>query len=343
MPVSIQNYFKTLLRHIPIGADGIARVTARQIYIIPTRTGLIFGSVVMMMLLGSLNYQNNLGLLFTFFLVAIGVLAMHHAWFNLLKLAIQIRGGAAVFAGERATFEVTLRAEQHRAHYDIQVQTGNCSQSRTAKMEFSALPLAKELLKNSWHSVFIPARDQCVVTLKIPAAQRGLLRLDTVHIATRHPMQLFRAWCYVTSAATTLIYPQPAAHAPAPEQDAGTVARPQQRRRNNGGVDDYLGSRPYRPGDSPHHIDWKAFARERGLLVKQFGNDQGQTVWLDWSQFSAVAPEQRLSLLARQVLDANSSGVRFGLRLPGGIVEPPAQGAAQVQRCLTHLALFSGG
>ncbi len=318
----IQRYFKTLLRQVPTGNDGIARITARQIYILPTSTGLIFGSVVLLMLLGSLNYQNNLGLLFTFFLVAIGLLAMHHAWFNLLHLAIQVRGGAAVFVGEMASFIITIRAETQRPHYDISIHADTAT----------SLPTS---------GVLIAGHQQSTITLTLPAQQRGLLPLNSVRIATHHPMHLFRAWCYISTTATTLIYPQPTPHAPPPETDAGNVNRPQQRRRSSG-VEDYLGSRPYRPGDSPRHIDWKAVARERGLVVKQFGSDQGQTLWLDWSQLHLADPELRLSVLARQVLDANHNGVRFGLRLPGGVTEPPAQGAAQVHRCLTHLALFNG-
>ncbi|MBK1694055.1 DUF58 domain-containing protein [Chromatium weissei] len=314
---AVKHHFYHWLRRVPIGNDGIARIWARQIYILPTSSGLMFGAVVMLMLLGSLNYQNNLGLLFTFFLVAIGLLAMHHAWFNLLKLAVQVRGGAPVFVGELATIVVTLRAEQPRAHYDIRL----------------------------WHErhsvapVHIPRGDQRQITFGVPATRRGLLHVTELMVETRHPLHLFRAWSYIICDATTLIYPQPAPHAPAPLTNGGATQQrpfPQQQ----SGADDYLGSRPYRFGDSPHHIDWKAFARERGLVVKQFGCEAGQTLWLDWSQLTASDPEIRLSVLTRQVLDVSASGVQFGLRLPG-VIEQPAAGVAQMQRCLTHLALFN--
>ena len=308
--------FSNLLRRVPTGADGVARVGARQIYILPTRTGLTFGAVLMVMLLGSLNYQNNLGLLFTFFLAAVGLIAMHHAWFNLLGLAVQVRGGPPVFAGETAAFEVTLRAEGQRPRHDIQL-----------RKEQDAPP-----------PVHVPAGDQRLVSLGLPATRRGRLRITDVMIETRHPMQLFRAWCYVATDAATLVYPQPARQAPEPGQDAGDARRPH--RLKNEGAEDYVGSRGYRYGDSPRHIDWKAYARERGLFVKQYGGDQGQEVWIDWARLSAPDPEIRLGLLTRQVLDADAGNVRFGLRLPGA-VEGLAQGQAHTQRCLTRLALFN--
>nr|WP_242482253.1 DUF58 domain-containing protein [Thiocystis violacea] len=304
-----------MLRRVPMGPDGVARVGARQIYILPTAAGMTYGAVMLVMLLGSLNYQNNLGLLFTFFLASVGVIAMHHAWLNLLGLAVQARGGPAVFAGETATFEVTLRAEGRRMRHDIHVR----------KAQDTPPPL------------FVPANDQGSLGLAVPALRRGLLRLGSITLETRHPMRLFRAWCYVDAAATTLVYPAPAAHAPEPSPDAGDNRRPH--KHSGEGAEDYLGSRRYRPGDSPKHIDWKAFARERGLLVKEFGGEQGQEVWIDWSGLRATDTETRLSLMSRQILDASEAGLRFGLRLPDG-TEPLAQGAAHAQRCLTRLALF---
>ncbi|EXJ14035.1 DUF58 domain-containing protein [Imhoffiella purpurea] len=309
----IRRGFEGLLRRVPCDPDGVARVRARQIYILPTRTGMLYASVLMLMLLGSLNYQNNLGLLFTFFLASVGVVAMHHAWFDLLGLAVQIRSGAPVFAGETAQFEVSLRSERPR--YDIRVLKD----------------------RQGPEPQYIPPGDRRSVHLPLATRSRGPLRLVDLTIETRHPMGLFRAWCHIATDATTLVYPQPAAQAPPPASDAGDERRPHRHRGE--GAEDYQGSRGYRPGDSPRHVDWKAFARERGLQVKLYAGDQGQEIWLDWSHLGATDTETRLSLLARQVLDAAGARIRFGLRLPGA-VEGLDRGAAHTQRCLSRLALY---
>ncbi|WP_245232337.1 DUF58 domain-containing protein [Thiorhodococcus minor] len=312
----VGRYFESMLRRVPMGSDGVARVGARQIYILPTATGMTYGAVMLVMLLGSLNYQNNLGLLSTFFLASVAIIAMHHTWLSLLGLAAQVRGGPAVFCGETATFEITLHAEGRRARYDLR-----------ARSDDKPPP-----------SLQIAAGDQATVKLGLRTARRGQLELDKLTLETSHPMGLFRAWCYVETDATTLVYPAPAAHAPDPSHDAGDDRRPHRHRGE--GAEDYLGSRGYRPGDSPRHIDWKAFARERGLLVKEYGGDEGQDVWIQWSALRAGDTETRLSLLTRQVLDATEAGLRFGLRLPDGM-EPLARGASHTQRCLKRLALFS--
>ncbi len=246
--------FESLLRRVPTGPDGVARVGARQIYILPTRTGLMFGAVLMVMLLGSLNYQNNLGLLFTFFLASVGIVAMHHAWFNLLGLAVQVRGGPAVFAGETATFEVTLRAEGRRARYDIQVRKG----------------------KDGRRPRSVPGGDQRLATLGLPATRRGLLRIEWLTIETRHPMQLLRAWCYVATDAATLVYPLPAPHAPPPDQDAGDGRRPQEQTLGGRGGLSRLARLPAWRFDPAHRLEGvRPRARALGQAVRRRGGTGG--------------------------------------------------------------------
>ena len=300
-----------LFRRAPVGADGTARIGARQIYILPTRTGLFYGFVVFLMLMGSLNYQNNLGLLFTFFLASVGLVAMHHCWFNLLGLAVQVRPGPPVFAGDAARFEVVLRNERTGQRYDLEALGG---------------------LEPAGHQP-LGHQDQQTRVLLRPSEHRGPLHLTEVRVETRHPMGLFRAWCLAACQASTLIYPRPASQAPAPRTAGGQAQG--HSAAGGEGSDDYLGPREYRLGDSPRHLDWKALARERGLVVKQFGGDLGQDLWVDWDQLRIPDPERRISLLARQVLDATEAQQRFGLRLPGREV-PLGRGEAQMQRCLTE-------
>ena len=98
--------------------------------------------------------------------------------------------------------------------------------------------------------------------------------------------------------------------------------------------------RSYHPGDSPRHIAWKAAARGQGLLTKQFSGRADAELWLDWRQLPVMMNlEQKLSQLARWVIDAHAGGASFGLRLPGATI-PMASGDAQRERCLEALALF---
>ena len=301
-----------------MGADGTARVGARQVYILPTRTGLFYGFVIALMLLGSLNYQNNLGLLFTFFLASVGLVAMHHCWFNLLGLSVLARPGAAVFAGDPARFEVILRNERRGSRYDLAVLGGLVP----------AGPLA------------LGPQDQGALGVQRSTKHRGHVHLSEVVVETRHPMGLFRAWSHVSCDARVLVYPRPAARAPVPPGSGGQGHRLGTVRAE--GSDDFLGPREYRLGDSPRRLDWKALARERGLVIKQFGGDRGQDLWIDWDGFQESDVERRIGLLTRQVLNAADAELRFGLRLPGREV-PLGHGEHHMHRCLEALALYDHG
>ena len=315
MRARIARWLKGFSRRAEHDAHGVAVIRQRHIYILPTRFGYLYATIVMVMTLGSLNYQNNLGLLFSFLMAAAGLVSMLLAWLNLLGLRVQCRGGAAVFAGDVARFQLSFRDIGGRERFNLCVRTDDDTSA----------------------PVDLRPDDQQTLTLALQTRRRGLFRLDEVQLETRYPIGLFRAWCYATSAAQVLVYPRPVSRAPDP-----TSAADRQSRASGEGGDgnnDYVGPRVYRPGDSPRHIDWKALARERGLIVKQFSGEQSVRIWLDWRSVAAADDETRLSMLARQILEAFQGRLIYGLRLPGTAVDP-GEGRAHAHRCLAALAHY---
>jgi uncharacterized protein (DUF58 family) len=299
--------------HVPrqpdLTTDPVADTQHRRVYILPTKAGLGYALILLATLLGALNYQNNLGLLLTFLMISTALVSMHHCWFQLLGLRVQARDGAPVFAGDTARFPVVVREVADKPRPQLALR--------------GAPPFA------------LPASGEVQLELGRPTRRRGPLRLDQVVLETRYPFGLFRAWTHLQPWAQVLVYPKPAARAPQPSM----VAHLDQQARGDlgSGAEDFVGPRAYRPGDSPRQLDWKAYARERGLVVKQFGGDQSARVWLDWDAVPRPDPEQRLSLLARQVLDADALGCSYGLRLPG-VRLSPARGGQHKHRCLAALA-----
>ena len=97
--------------------------------------------------------------------------------------------------------------------------------------------------------------------------------------------------------------------------------------------------RPYRAGDPPKLIAWKALAREQGLLVKEFSATASSELWLDWDDARAPDVEARLSVLTHWVMQAENFGQSYGLRIPGTRI-PPDRGDLHRRRCLEALALF---
>jgi uncharacterized protein (DUF58 family) len=307
--------FAAHVRVCPLSPGGQARVLPRAIYILPTGAGLVFGGILILMLVGSLNYQNNLGLLFTFLATAIVLVSMHHAWFNLLGLGVTAWAGPPVFAGDPATFEMLISAETGRPRWDLRLSTAG-HVAAPADMESGAIASARLLL---------------------PTQRRGIRHLGRLTLETRYPLGLFRSWCYLETAAEVLVYPRPADQAPVPMSTA--AGREGVRGDRDPGADDFAGLRGYRLGDSPRQLDWKAYGRGRGLLVKQFGRDRSDRLWLDLEHLPPADIETRLSWLCRQLLDVTQSDQDFGLRLPGRELGL-GRGEAQMHLCLGALARF---
>lgn len=304
------------MRRNPHDQQGVARIGARRIYILPTSTGVAFGIMLFATLLGSLNYQNNLGLFLTFLMAGIALVSMHHCWYNLLGISVRCADAEPTFCGQPARFRAELWSHHGRRHGELCLRGGDCAE--------------------------IPAGRHSELDLPLITQHRGLMRLDEVQIESRYPLGLFRSWALVQTPAQVLVYPRPAPQAPparlavAPEQRTKDAARTSQ----DLGADDFIGSRAYRAGDSPRQIDWKVLARERGLVTKQFGGEQAAHVQLDLGQHHGDL-EQRLSLLTRQVLDAEARDRRYGMQL--GVDEiPGGKGERHKHRCLEALARYSG-
>jgi uncharacterized protein (DUF58 family) len=287
----------------------------RRVFILPTRQGYAFALVLLLMLTGSINYSLGLGFVLTFLLGALGVNAMVYTFRNLANL--RVAGGRAqpVFAGDTARFEVHLENPGTADRY--------------------AIGLARE--RSEAVFVDVPARGSATVTLGIAAPRRGWLRPGRLRLFTRYPLGLYFAWAYLDLDTRCLVYPRPAAPGlPLPPAASGAKAGVEHGR----GEEDFSGLRPYHIGDPPRHVAWRLAAREQGLFTKQFAGRTDTVLTLDWSQLPrAMGVEERLSQLARWVLDAHAAGLSYGLRLPGETVEPAA-GDAQRERCLRALALF---
>jgi uncharacterized protein (DUF58 family) len=285
----------------------------RQIYIVPTRYGLVYAALVAAVFLGAVNYGNNLAFLLAFQLGGVGLVAMFLTWRNLRGLRVDAGSKGPVFAGEQATFVVSLLATDGTARPAVQVDGGLGS------------PVGD-----------VPAIDALRLPLQAETHRRGRVALGRLRVSTRHPLGLLRAWSYVDTDGTTVVYPRPAARFDAPPSpvyggsEMGSLGV---------GADDFVGLRPYRTGDSPARMDWKTLARERGLHTRQFGGDRADRLWLSFEALEPLDAESRLSLLCRGVLDAERAGRHYGLRLPDGDI-PPGHGARHAECCLTALALL---
>ena len=297
-------------RHPEAGTIFLAQ---RRVYILPTRQGLIFGVSLVLMLIGSINYNLSLGYVLTFLLGGMGIVSILHTFRNLAHLYVSAGRAEAVFADDTARFELHLGNRRELPRRSIELTCGEGSVTCD-----------------------VPAGRAEAAVVPVKAARRGWLQLPRVTMDTRYPLGLFRAWAYVQPEMRAIVYPRPddsllplqtAVPDVGEAMSAGT------------GTDDFAGLRPYQPSDSPRHIAWKAVARGETLLTKVFTGRAAMELWFDWDDLPPqLGTEARLSRLARWVLLAHANGLRYGLKLPGVELEP-GSGDAHERNCLKRLAL----
>jgi uncharacterized protein (DUF58 family) len=327
--VKFLNIFKSLWKKRSVILPTTILLSYSKIYILPTKNGLLFALILLIMLLGAMNYNNSMGYLLTFFLGSMAMVATLHTHRNLLGLRLQTGRVSPVFAGDAAQFTLWLDNRGHAARHAITWQY---------------IPQAtdsKWLIPNTWkfeQVVDIPANQQVTLTVPVPTSRRGHLALEQLVVYTRFPLGLFHAWSYVHLDMATLVYPTPNGTSMMPngQPTAGTmVGNPR-----DGGGEDFMGYRDYRPGDSPRHIDWKAVARGQDWLIKQFGGTSAMEMWFTWEDVKGFNHlEAALSQLCLWIVMADSQGMRYGLQLPECTVAL-GSGDLHRERCLRALALF---
>ncbi|MFK7887791.1 MAG: DUF58 domain-containing protein [Gammaproteobacteria bacterium] len=287
-------------------------LTSRRIYILPTAQGIAFGAMIFLMLLGSMNYNNSIGLAVTFALTAFALVVMHHCHRNVSGLRLTLAPAAATFAGQNAQFPVILHNDAAHQRLDLGVFVDQ------RLIEIASLDAGTE------RPFMIP----------LPAARRGRLALPRVALRCRYPAGLFQAWAWLNTDLECIVYPKPAEHTePAPEHEAQDGSR----RDSVQGNSDFAGLREYRPGDPSRRIAWKAYARTNVLTIKTFSGADTAPHRLRFADTRGDI-ERRLSVLARWCLDAQETGQRFSLEIPSATVVT-GSGRAHLNQCLRALAL----
>lgn len=296
---------------------GAVTLTRRRIYIIPSWHGIIFSLFLLVMLLGAMNYSNSVAFLLTFLLTSVALVSMLHTYRNMAQLVIQVGKATPVFAGQAVQFSIALNNPAGWGRYALGVQFNQ--------------PDCQE----QWLDLAV-GQTQWLMVSTNHQTTRGWFLMPELRVFTRYPLGLFYAWSRIWLVSQCLVYPKPIGVALVPTVSPYHATELGDK---GYGTDDFIGFRPYHPGDSPRHVNWKAVAREQALLTKQFGGDRVEEVWLDWDRLPHHATEARLSQLTQWVLTVAAQPVLYGLKLPGVVLEPN-QGGAHQQHCLRALALY---
>ena len=280
----------------------------------PTRYGWLYVISILGMLIGSINYNNNLGFLFSFLLGSMLLVSLVHSFQNIRGIAVDEIRALPVFETQDAIFELKLDLSPRRR---IALRFG-LDDSREVSVDMAPGSLTR-------------------VPVALPTEKRGRLSPSKLHIASVYPLGLF---CFRTTrqvAADCLVYPKPVSVQKLSMQDLLQA-------HSSGGaapgiVEDFKGLRTFQNGDATQHIFWKAFSKGQGLMVKEFMGGGAPCLNFSWEKIRGEKVDRKLSVLCGMVLKAHGMKLKYGISLPGRLIAPD-EGERHKHACLRTLALF---
>lgn len=310
----------------------------RRIYVLPTRFGLIYSMMLLVMLLGALNYNNNPALLLTCLLGAASYQSVFVAFRSLNRLTLLAVRAQSCSAGESLQLKLVFNAYgTMRESLHLSMENATIAQTTAdhveKKRKFVTPSRRARLRKNE--RIFGTVANQAIVEVSVPALRRGLQPIGRIQLWTEFPFGLFQVWSWLHPDVTALIFPRPETSAPPLPGDGGATGARVPRR----GGDDLSMLRDYHPSDARRTIAWKASARHDQLMVKEFERQTGNEVTLDFQMLGGIAYELRIARLAAWVDRAAAMHVNFVLQLPT-VRLGPATGAQHRLDCLRALALL---
>jgi uncharacterized protein (DUF58 family) len=292
------------------------RLTARRVYILPTPAGWMFALLLGVMFVAGMNYGNGLALLFTFWLAGFALVGMVQTQRGLTATRLLDAAALPAHAGEVVKLRVAVTGSG--ALEDLTLQADGAITAGPTPAVLAGASAAHAQLH-----------------LDLPAPRRGRWRAPVLLLSTTAPFGLFRTWTWLTLDVSTLVYPRAAGVRTAPEtpgDNSGGISLPH-------GHDELAWLRDFREGDSPRQVAWKAYARGRPLLVREYHGEGAQRREFDYDTLTGMDAEARLSQLTRWILDAHARGESWTLRLPGAPLLAGA-GPEHLSQCLGRLALF---
>nr|WP_221269789.1 transglutaminaseTgpA domain-containing protein [Deinococcus budaensis] len=288
----------------------------------PTRLGVAFLGLIVVTLIGCINYALSLGYGITFLLGGVWVVAAAHATRAGRSLEAALDAPAEAVAGTEAAFTARL---SHRG--------GRRGPGLTVRVQARAGQGQPRV------TVWVPAGGTLTARLPVPAGARGQLTLTRPEAVVLDPLGLWEVRRDLPPPEPLPVFPAPERDAPSPPVRSVPGAGEQDRRVS--GDEEFSGLRPYLPGDSPRQVSWRHAARTGALLTRETDAPAGAAALaLNWADTAALGdPEARLSRLAAWVGAARRAGTPFSLNLPGRAL-PVGAGEGHARAALAQLAAF---
>lgn len=286
-----------------------------------TSGGAIVAALFAIVGFSAWNTGNNLLFLVLAFIAAAIIVGFAAGSLSLRKIEVRMRFPEAIFAGEPTRILINIDNRKlilpavsvvMEVRGTEQTESIAASEYRKLLPGFFAEKLAKPpvVRKPLGHFTFLKSRDSAEAVVNYVFPVRGRFLIRDFELSTRFPFSFF---CHRRrlNARETELFVFPAIEKLGSEIDDALPQTGKLASMRKGSGQDLLALREYRPNDDQRRIDWKATARSKSLIVKEFAaeDDLRAAIYLDPR---IRAADFRFSNV-REMLAAESAGTLFPL------------------------------
>jgi hypothetical protein len=252
-----------------------------QVYILPTKEGLIFFGLQFIFILMGLGYQNNLILLTEFILLVFTVFTMIEAHFYLQTLKISKIIIPDIYENDplKIFWEIENKENQLMLSY-------------------------RSFLKNDY--IKLSKLGDRIYSNEL-GFKRGYYQNNEMTLSSVFPLGFFKVWIYLPLKTEFYVYPSPIHH---PSEVLSDDSKTSMHVSQKSGDEDFEALKEWSSGESLSRIHWKKLASHNQWLIKEMNSPVGQSAWL---QVKYPITEKHLSELTGQMLLAKDLGYVFRL------------------------------
>ena len=289
-----------------------------KIYILPTKEGLLFLGAGVVLFIIALAYAHNLAFSAAAVFMSIVMISAFFTNNNLSMLEIK---NIQAFGGESGKSELRITVLNKSRHQRFCLE---CSLAG-----FVSLPITLE------------AREWGVLTLPLKG-DRGQYRYKRITLSTRFPFGLFRSWRYYRLPGTLFIYPGFKGNLGLPVfQGEGSRGEASLSIKHESGSEEFFGHQKHRQEHSLYRVDWKAYAREKGLWNKIFKDPSSPRFIFDYENVPIKDREEKLSQMAKWIDQAESMGAFYKVQLEDSELSKEwGRGERYFQDCMETLSTW---
>jgi uncharacterized protein (DUF58 family) len=291
----------TILVVPPLARSAYLEVANRGLPLEVTAGGVIFIIILVVVALAAWNTGNNLLFLVFSLMLSTLFVSWAAARLTLRDLTVAARFPDHIFAGEPTEVLVTIKNEKRLLpSFSILVEARGPADRKAKK----TVRRSRFLKRTLAYFTYIPHRAAAEQTIEQSFRKRGHVLVTGFELSTRFPFGFFRHRRRLSSREVDIVvYPKP--QPVADELHLLPLFTGQSASFRRGFGHDLLMLRDYQQRDDLRHIDWKATARSRRLMVREF----------------TAEDERRMTILLDTRLTEDIDRENFRIRFENGVIQ----------------------